>query len=113
MSLVKFQSNLPTAAMEPGEPLYKFVPTRDANGRPLADFMMLIPKLSSRPQHEINTILGNLQKALENYQDVVFVNFNMKINVLWVSVNAKPGIIFDIVASIHRLVPEALLVTQF
>jgi hypothetical protein len=37
----------------------------------------------------------------------------LKINVLWVSINAKPGLIFKIVASIHELVPEALLVTHY
>lgn len=113
MSLVKFQSNLPSAAMEPGEPLYKYVPTKDANGRSLADFMMLIPKLKTRPQHEINATLMNLQRALEKYDDVVFVNINLKINVLWVSIHAKPGLIFRIVGSIHELVPEALLVTHY
>ncbi len=113
MSLVKFHSNLPQAAMEPGEPLYKYVPTKDAEGRSLADFMMLIPKLKTRPQHEINDTLNNLQTALEKYDDVVFVNINLKINVLWVSINAKPGLIFKIVASIHELVPEALLVTHY
>ena len=113
MSLVKFKSNLPNAAMEPGEPLYKYVPTKGVDGKSLADFMMLIPKLRTRPQHEVNEILNKLQQALEQYEDVVFVNINMKINVLWVSVNVKPGLIFKIVASIHERVPEALLVTQF
>lgn len=113
MSLVKFQSNLPNAAMEPGEPLYKYVPTKGSDGRSLADFMMLIPKLRTRPQHEINKTLQNLQTALEKYDDVVFVNINLKINVLWVSINARPGLIFRIVGSIHELVPEALLVTHY
>jgi len=114
MSLVKFRSNLPFsgAAIEPGTPLWQIVPTHGADGRPLADFMMLIPGLRSRPQHVINTTLNNLQKALEQYSEVVFVNLNLKINVLWVSVNCRPGIILELVTSIQRLVPEALLVAQ-
>lgn len=114
MSLVKFRSNLPFsgATIEPGTPLWQIVPTRGADGRPLADFMMLIPGLRSRPPHVISTTLNNLQKALEQYHDVVFVNLNLKINVLWVSVNCRPGIILDLVTSIQRLVPEAVLVAQ-
>ena len=110
MSLVKFKTNLPDATMEPGTPLWQIVPTRGADGRPLADFMMLIPGLRNRPQHEINNTLNNIQKALEQYQDVVFVNMNLKINVLWVSVNARPGITVELIAAIQCLVPEALMV---
>lgn len=114
MSLVKFCNNLPYsgAAIEPGTPLWQVVPTHGADGRPLADFMMFIPGLRSRPQHAINTTLNNIQQVLEQYREVVFVNLNLKINVLWVSVNCRPGIILELVTSIQRLVPEALLVAQ-
>ena len=110
MSLVKFKSNLPDAAIVPGTPLWQIVPTRGADGRPLADFMMLIPGLRNRPEHEINHTLNNIQKALEPFHDVVFVNLNLKINVLWVSVNARPGITLELITAIQRLVPEALMV---
>lgn len=112
MSLVKFKSNLPNAALEPGTPLWQVVPTRGADGRPLADFMMLIPGLRQRPQHEINITLANIQKALESCEDVVFVNMNLKINVLWVSVNARPGITLKLISAIQNLVPEALMVSH-
>ena len=114
MSLVKFRSNLPVAgaALEPGTPLWQIVPTRGESGLPLVDFMMLIPGLRSRPQHAINTILNKLQWILEQYREVVFVDLNLKINVLWVSVNSRPGIILELATSIQRLVPEALLVGQ-
>jgi len=110
MDLVKFNSNLPFSAIEPGTPLWQIVPTRGADGRPLADFMMLIPGLRNRPQPEINFALNNIQKALEKYHDVVFANFNLKTNVLWVSINCRPGLILEIVAAIQYLVPEALLI---
>ena len=114
MSLVKFRSNLPFtgAELEPGTPLWQIVPTHGEDGRPLADFMMLIPGLRNRPQHVINATLNNLQRVLEQHREVVFVNLNLKINVLWVSVNCRPGIILELVTSIQRLVPEALLVAQ-
>ena len=112
MNLVKFESNLPSSGpvMEPGTPLWQIVPTRGADGRPLADFMMLIPKLSKRPQHIIDITLTLLQKALAPYPDVVFVNFNMKLNVLWVSVNCRHGLILELVTEIQKRVPEAMLV---
>lgn len=114
MSLVKSGSNIPSpcSVLEPGTPLWQIVPTHGADGRPLVDFMMIIPGLRKRPQHEINTTLTNIEKALAPYHDVVFVNFNMKINVLWVSANSRPGIIGQLVTTIQQRVPEALLVAQ-
>ena len=114
MSLVKFRSNLPLsgATIEPGTPLWQIVPTRDSEGRPLVDFMLIIPKLSHQPQHYLDRTINNIQKVLEQYREVVFVNLNLKINVLWVSVKSRPGIILELVVSIQRLVPEAVLVAQ-
>ena len=112
MNLVKFAGNLPlpSPVLEPGTPLWQVVPTRGADGRALADFMMLIPKLNKCPQHIIDITLVNLQKALEPCPDVVFVNFNLKINVLWVSVNCKEGLILRLVTAIQSRVPQAMLV---
>jgi hypothetical protein len=112
MNLVKFFAKLPSSGpvLEPGTPLWQIVPTRGADGRSLADFMMLIPKLNKRPQHIIDITLINLQKALEPCPDVVFVNFNMKLNLLWVSVNCRNGLILELVSVIQKRVPEAMLV---
>ena len=112
MNLVKFAGHFPSSGpvLEPGTPLWQVVPTRGADGRPLADFMMLIPKLNKLPQHIIDITLCNLQKVLEPCPDVVFVNFNMKLNVLWVSVNCRHGLILELVDLIQRRVPQAKLV---
>lgn len=112
MNLVKFTGNHPLASsvLEPGTPLWQIVPTRGADGRSLADFMMLIPKLNKRPRHIIDITLINLQKALEPCPDVVFVNFNLKTNVLWVSVTCRHGLILELVDAIQRRVPDAKLV---
>ena len=37
----------------PGVPLWQIAPTRDTSGKRLTDFMMLIPRLRSRPLVEI------------------------------------------------------------
>lgn len=112
MNLVQLAGNIPSsgAVMEAGTPLWQIVPTRGADGRPLGDYMMLIPRLSNRPQHIIDATLRNLQKALAPCPDVVFVNYNLKLNVLWVSVNCRHGLILELVTSIQNLVPEAKLV---
>jgi hypothetical protein len=112
MNLVKFSGSLPYfgPVMEPGTPLWQIVPTRGADGRPLADFMMLIPSLNKLPQHVINITLHNLQQALEPYPDVVFVNFNQRLNVLWVSLNCRDGLILELVTAIQNRVPQAKLV---
>ena len=50
---------------------------------------------------------------IENNEISTFVQvMKEKINVLWVSVNSRPGIILELVTSIQYLVPEALLVAQ-
>ena len=112
MDLVKYSGNLPAAglAMEPGTPLWQVVPTRGADGKSLADFMMLIPRLNKCPPPIIEITLCNLQKALEPCPDVVFVNFNLKINLLWVSVNCRDGLILQLVTVIQQRVPEAMLI---
>jgi hypothetical protein len=114
MDIVVYANSLQIrdAKMAHGVPLWQIVPTRGADGRSLIDFMMLIPKLNKCPQPIINKTLTNLQMALEPCPDVVFVNFNLKINVLWVSLNCRPGLIFELAQSIQRLVPEAKLVSM-
>ena len=112
MNLVKFAGNLPLSGpvLEHGTPLWQIVPTRGADGRALADFMMLIPKLNKCSQPVIDITLLNLQQALQPCPDVVFVNFNMKLNLLWVSVNCRNGLILELVTAIQKRVPGAMLV---
>lgn len=113
MDLVRFSENpaLPGEA-EPRAELWKIVPLRDEDGRPLADFMLYIPKLRLQSQAYIDATIANIQQVLEQYREVVFVNLNLAINVLWVSVKSRPGIVLQLVASIQERVPEAVLVAQ-
>lgn len=96
--------------MEPGEPLWKVVPTRDENGKLLSDFMMLIPGLRHRPEHQIQATLDQIHCALVQFQEVVFANLNLKLNLLWVSVRVRSGITLDIAAAVRSRVPEAVLI---
>ena len=114
MSLTRYSGKLAAsfATLEPAQPLWKIVPVRDEEGRPLADFMLFIPKLKTRPQSHIEATIAQIQHVLDQYPEVVFVNLNLAINVLWVSVKSRPGIITSMAASILDRVPEARLVAE-
>ena len=99
-------------AMDPTEPLWKVVPTRDEHGRPLSDFMMLIPGLRDRPEHQIQATLDEIHRSLVQFQEVVFANLNLKLNLLWVSVRARRGVTLDVAAAVRTRVPEALLIAD-
>lgn len=98
---------------QPAEPLWKRVPTRDEDGRFLSDFMMLFPGIKNKTDNEISDIIKKLKLIFDLYSDkVVFVDFNLKVNVLWVSIKPVPGLIIELAAVIHSAIPEAKLVSQ-
>jgi hypothetical protein len=103
----------PTIGLDPAEPLWKRVPTHDDSGGLLSDFMMIIPKLRSRPQQRLHRTIAEIQRVLDAYHKaVVFADLNLKLNVLWVSVRPIPGICLELPAAIKMRVPEAMLVGQ-
>lgn len=102
-----------TLGLAPAEPLWKRAPARDDAGRPLSDFMMLIPRLSSRSHGEIHSTIAEIDSVLRLYgRFVVFADLNLRLNLLWVSVRPQPGICLELPAAIKHRVPEALLVGQ-
>lgn len=101
------------AGMHPAEPLWKRAPARDADGRPLSDFMMIIPKLSKRPTEYVRRTLREIEAVLNAYQHaVVFADMNLRLNTLWVTVKPIPGICLELPAALKLRVPEALLVAS-
>lgn len=98
---------------QPSPPLWQLAPTHDPSGRLLADFMMLIPRLRSRPPLEIERASRDIQAVLALHQDVVFADLNLKLNLLWVSLRPRPGAISELVAAIRLRVPEAVLVAHY
>jgi hypothetical protein len=100
-------------SLEPAEALWKRVPTHGADGRPLSDFMMILPTLRHRPRAQIMETLKTIELTLHQYGEVVvFADFNLKLNLLWVSVKPLPGICLELPAAIQVRVPEALLVAD-
>lgn len=95
------------------EPLWKRAPTRDLTGKPYADFMMLIPGLSRFELAHVSTIINKIETVLNHYQeDIILADLNLKINVLWITIKARPGLSSEIAALLHHVVPEAKLVSQ-
>lgn len=75
--------------------------------------MMIFPKLKQAPRDKITKTLDLVANILERYQSVVvFADFNLRLNTLWVSVRPVPGICLELPAVINHYVPEALLVNQ-
>ena len=97
--------------VSPAEPLWKLAPTRDDEGGPVSDLLMIIPKLRHKPEDYIRDTMANIDCALKQFgNDILFANLDMKLNTLWVSFKAVPGVYGDIVSSLKISVPEAVLV---
>jgi len=95
------------------EPLWKRVPTRDCNGQFYHDFMMLIPGLRDFESERMQATVSKMEQALKRYEkEVVLADLNLKLNVLWVTIQPCPGLSAEIAALLHHLIPEAKLVAQ-
>jgi len=97
-------------SIEANQPLYQRVPVRDENGRPLSDFMIILPGLRERPRHEFAETLARLQAVLVSFSEVVFVDLNVPLNLLWVSVQSRHGVILELFGAVKLHLPEAKLV---
>lgn len=96
-----------------GSPLWQRVPKRAPDGRPYNDFMMFAPRLNQRPAHELESIVALLHGVLADYGDrVVFADLNLKINVLWISLENRPGLMAELVAALRSKIPEFHLVAH-
>lgn len=98
--------------IQPSQPLWRVVPTRDENGRLLTDFMMLIPRLKDKSLAEVERTSGYIRSVLSLHSEVVFADLNLALNLLWVSLRPKQGAMAEISAAIRALVPEAVLVAN-
>jgi len=97
----------------PAIPLWQRLPLHNDSGELLVDFMMIIPALKEKPSHVIAKVLADIQLVLTCYEkQVVFADLNLKLNVLWVSVQPIAGMCLEIAAAIHHRVPDAKLVAQ-
>jgi hypothetical protein len=101
------------AELEPGQPLWRRVPSRGEDGHLLSDFMLIIPKLGRWPSGRLQQTLAEIQGVFHHYREfVVFADLNLKLNVLWVTVRPVPGIALELAAALRQRVPEAMLVAN-
>lgn len=96
---------------ERGEPLWRRAPTRDHEGRPYHDFMLLAPRLNRRPPSEQEAVAHLVRGVLAEFDEwVVFADLNLKINILWISTRQRPGLMAELVAALRARLPEFHLV---
>ncbi len=102
---------LGTTLMQPATPLWQRAPSRDPDGKPLSDFMMIIRGLRQQSAEIQQQKIHTLQRLLDVYHPhIVFADLNLKLNVLWITVKPIPGIILEIATAINFHIPEAKLV---
>lgn len=96
-----------------GEPLWKIVPKRDADGKPYCDFMMLAPGLNRQSGKDIESFMLVVRGVLGQFGGaVVFADFNLSLNVLWVSYRYQPGLMSQMVAVLRDKLPMLRLVAH-
>ena len=102
-----------TQGMQDNEPLYNRVPTRDAEGKPLSDFMILVSGFRNWPGARQAEAVAKMQMVLCGFKEVVFADLNVPLNLLWVSVKARHGVIADIFCEFQCCIPEARIVGSY
>ncbi len=99
--------------LDASEPLRKRAPTVDENGNLLTDFMVIFPGLRKKPQPHIQRTIGELHRVLARFSStVVFAEFNLALNLLWVSIRPVHGMRFEITTAIRSSIPAARLVSH-
>jgi hypothetical protein len=102
---------LHNAPLRPAEPLWQLAPTRRSDGRGLADFMMLIPGMATAGDAGRRHVSASIQAVCEGFGEaVVFAEINYRLNILWVSVDAEPGLTGRVASAVRERIPDALLV---
>ena len=101
------------ANAEPGGPLWLRAPTKDEEGRPLSDFMMLVKGFNRWPQARQEQVFQLISTELARFADsVVFADLNTKINLLWISHRPGKGFALTLANALHAKVPEAVLIAN-
>jgi len=86
-------------------------PSRDENGKPYIDFMMLIPGLKQQDQAGLESIMLKIKNCLKAFESVVvYVDLNTRLNLLWISIKPVPEISQHIMQAIQHEIPTAKVV---
>lgn len=102
---------LTTFPWQPAGPLWLRAPSRQTDGAPLADLMMLIPGLKHYSEPQFTRVRALLETVVREFGDkVVFADINLKLNVVWVTVLPEPGLCREVALAIRDRIPEAVMV---
>jgi len=94
-------------------PLWTRAPTRSKDGKGYSDFMLLIPRLNKSPKATIENKMLKIQQSLEPFVNiVVYIDLNLKLNILWISIKPVPGMCKNIIYAIQDVIPEARVVAS-
>jgi hypothetical protein len=99
------------SAYQAAVPLWQLAPIEDAHGKPVADFMLLIPRMSLRGPAFAERARREVQQACARFGErIYFADLNLSTGALWVSVEASPGFCGEVARAIRRELPEVLMV---
>lgn len=100
-----------TAPFVVASPLWTRAPSRDENGKPYFDFMMLIPGLKKQNQAGIESYVLRIKNCLQAFENVVvYVDLNTRLNLLWISIKPIPHVSRHIMQAIQYEIPDAKVV---
>lgn len=96
----------------PAGPLWRLAPGRDAQGRPLSDFLLLLPELRQAAAPVRDLVELQLRAVFAEFGErVVFAELNPAMQTLWVTVEGRPGLCLEVATAIRRRLPEARLIS--
>ncbi len=114
-TLQRHHERLPEApqALEPAAPLWRHAPARDAAGKPLCDCMLLVPALRAGGLPRV-LASAQLHAVLTEFGDrVVFADLNLRLGLLWVTVQSQAGLSAEVAGAIQQRLPGARLVGSY
>ena len=107
------RNGLPTVTFQAAEPLWKRVPTHTEDGRPLSDFMVLIPGLKQRPPRECAQTIEALQFVLNRYRHAVVFAGDGQLIPRWGELLEVTDAPPTMIVGAHRLDDETLRLHEY
>ena len=75
--------------------------------------MMLIPGMRHWPGRKQSDTIAKMHGVLYGFSEVVYADLNLRLNLLWVSVKPRYGVIAEICTEVQHFIPEAKLVGSY
>lgn len=96
----------------PAGPLWQLAPGRDAEGRALSDFLLLLPELRGATATAQQRVEAQLRAVFAEFdRQVVFADLNLSMSTLWVTVQGRPGSCEEVASAIRRQLPRSRLIS--